>query len=166
MHISLLNGTQVVYLFNHGDEIHNITVQHTQLNSSDPVQIAIMRSDVNTTLHVNDRNKTIEIGTLLLETYSNKPWVNPEKEILAPQRPPAPPTEYFQLNLGGYDLQTLLKVSEYPAVLPGYVGCMRGLQIGDTLINLTSLVSEGGHGNFLFCLFCMLDFLMSCLRLL
>lgn len=40
-------------------------------------------------------------------------------EILAPQRPPAPPTEYFQLNIGGYDPETLLKVTDDVADLPG-----------------------------------------------
>lgn len=40
-------------------------------------------------------------------------------EVLAPQRPPAPPTEYFQLNIGGYDPETLLKVTDDVADLPG-----------------------------------------------
>lgn len=68
-------------------------------------------------------------------------------EVLAPQRPIAPPTEYFQLNLGGFDPETLLKVSDYPPVLPGYVGCIRGLQIGDNLIDLLSKVDENESGN-------------------
>ena len=67
-------------------------------------------------------------------------------EVLAPQRPPAPPTEYFQLNLGGYDPETLLKVSEMPRALPGYVGCLRGLQIGDTLTDLPTLIQENDKG--------------------
>ncbi|XP_071052100.1 axotactin isoform X2 [Onthophagus taurus] len=146
MHISLYNGTQVVYLFNHGDTIHNITVEYLELNSSNSVQIAIVRTIENTTLYVNDKNKTVNIGIKLLESYSNKPWSNPEKEILAPQRPPAPPTEYFQLNLGGYDTETLLKVSDSSETLPGYVGCIRGLQIGEVLVNLTSLVADNAYG--------------------
>lgn len=67
-------------------------------------------------------------------------------EILAPQRPPAPPTEYFQVNLGGYDADTLIKVSDYPEELPGYVGCMRGLQIGEKIVDLKSKVIENGTG--------------------
>lgn len=67
-------------------------------------------------------------------------------EVLAPQRPPAPPTEYFQLNLGGYDPLTLVKVSPDAPSLPGYVGCMRGFQIGDILIDLTSKVQETDAG--------------------
>lgn len=161
IHLYLDNGTQVVYLFNHGNEIHNITVNNAELNTSKSIQIAIERNEENTTLHVNDNNITIGIGVLLLEEYSNKPWINPEKgilkifpelrqlsnnflfiEVLAPQRPPAPPTEYFQLNLGGFEPESLLKVSNNPPVLPGYVGCMRGFQIGDTLVNLSSKAKE------------------------
>lgn len=55
--------------------------------------------------------------------------------MLAPQRPPAPPTDYFQLNLGGYDPDNLL-LNTPNITLPGYIGCIRGLQIGDTLIDL------------------------------
>lgn len=66
--------------------------------------------------------------------------------MLAPQRPPAPPTEYFQLNLGGYDPETLLKVSDYPPKLPGYVGCMRGFQIGETLLDLPSKIKKDDSG--------------------
>lgn len=70
---------------------------------------------------------------------------------MAPQRPPAPPTEYFQLNLGGFDPETLLKVSDYPFELPGYVGCLRGLQIGDTMIDLPSKINEEDKGRAMFC---------------
>lgn len=67
-------------------------------------------------------------------------------EVLAPQRPPAPPTEYFQINLGGYDDETLLKVSDNPNELQGYVGCMRGFQIGENLIDLPLMVKDIDKG--------------------
>lgn len=63
------------------------------------MQIAIIRTEKSTTLHVNEYNITVNATPVLLDTYSNKPWVNPEKEVLAPQRPPAPPTSYFQVRL-------------------------------------------------------------------
>ncbi|XP_050508450.1 axotactin [Diabrotica virgifera virgifera] len=135
------NDTQVIFLFNYGNKIHNVTVNYANLNTSKSVQIAIERRKNLTRMHVNDQNKTIPFGVKLLEEYSNKPWINPDMEVLAPQRPPAPPTEYFQLNLGGYDTETLLKVSDYPPKLEGYVGCLRGLQIGNSLIDLPSKVS-------------------------
>ncbi|XP_060534792.1 axotactin [Cylas formicarius] len=146
VHLYIDNGTQVVYLFNYENEIFNVTVDYPELNTSKSVQIAIERDENSTTVHVNDKNATVPIGVKLLEKYSNKPWINTEKEVLAPQRPPAPPTEYFQLNLGGYDPETLLKVSKYPARLPGYVGCFRGLQIGDTLIDLPPKINVSDKG--------------------
>lgn len=61
--------------------------------------------------------------------------------MLAPQRPPAPPTEYFQFNLGGYDPDNLIAGSSAPT-LQGYVGCMRGLKIGDHLFDLSLQVTN------------------------
>nr|CAH7733562.1 unnamed protein product [Callosobruchus chinensis] len=146
VHLYIDNGTQVVFLFNYENEIHNLTVNYAQLNTSKSTQIAIQRDENKTTMYVNEQNVTIPFGVKLLEKYSNKPWLNPEKEVLAPQRPPAPPTEYFQLNLGGFDPETLLKVSDDPPKLPGYVGCLRGLKIGDTMIDLPSKVNEVDKG--------------------
>lgn len=67
------------------------------VNTGISVQIAIIRGENWTTLHVNEYNVTVNATPILLDTYSNKPWINPEKEVLAPQRPPAPPTDYFQV---------------------------------------------------------------------
>lgn len=123
VHLYISNGTNIVYLFNAGNEIKNITVVNpsmweslsyknkymgdvhikkkklflSDVNTGISVQIAIIRGENWTTLHVNEYNVTLNATPILLETYSNKPWTNPEKEVLAPQRPPAPPTDYFQV---------------------------------------------------------------------
>lgn len=87
-------------------------------------------------------------------------------EVLAPQRPPASPTEYFQLNIGGYDPETLLRVNDDFPLLPGrqfldhepkptkinlnflgYVGCFRGFQIHDTLIDLPPKINSTIKGS-------------------
>lgn len=70
----------------------------TGVNTGISVQIAIIHGEKSTTLHVNDYNITLNATPILLDSYSNKPWINPEKEVLAPQRPPAPPTDYFQVS--------------------------------------------------------------------
>ncbi|XP_030746121.1 contactin-associated protein-like 5 isoform X2 [Sitophilus oryzae] len=146
VHLHIIEGTKIEYLFNHENQIHNITVPYKYLNTSKSVQIAIIREENITTVFVNDQNNSIPIGVKLLDTYSNKPWNNSEKEVLAPQRPPAPPTEYFQLNIGGYDPETLLKVADYPLILPGYVGCFRGFQIGNILIDLPPKINTSKKG--------------------
>ncbi|XP_018305268.1 uncharacterized protein axo isoform X3 [Mycetomoellerius zeteki] len=144
-HLYVSNGTQIVYLFNAGNEIKNITVKNPNVNTGISVQIAIIRGENWTTLYVNEYNVTLNATPILLDTYSNKPWTNPEKEVLAPQRPPAPPTDYFQVNLGGFDPDNLLRVGKEGALIQGYVGCLRGLMIGKYLVDLPNLASEANH---------------------
>lgn len=135
-------GSSMIFLFNHGDAIYNITVDYPGLNSGKSIQIAIQRKEDETILHVNERNNSVPVGVKLLTEYSNKPWNNSEKEVLAPQRPPAPPTEYFQVNLGGYDKENLLHVDEEAPVLNGYIGCIRGFKIGENLVDLPSQLDK------------------------
>lgn len=77
-HMYIHDGMQVVFLFNYENKIYNITANYANLNSSKSVQIAIERAVNETTMYVNDKNKTIPVGVKLLDEYSNKPWVNPE----------------------------------------------------------------------------------------
>lgn len=79
VHLYIENATQVVFLFNYGNVIHNITVHYAELNSSQPAQIAIVREANQTIMHVDDKNCSMPIGVKMLEEYSNKPWSNPEK---------------------------------------------------------------------------------------
>lgn len=60
-------------------------------------------------------------------------------EVLSPHRPPAPPTEYFQFNIGGYDPANLLRTNPDAPALEGYIGCVRGLKIGSNLIDLADI---------------------------
>lgn len=143
VHLYISNGTKIVYLFNVGNEIKNITVEHPDANKGISVQIAIIHDEKSTTLHVNDHNMTVEAIPLPLEIYSQSPWINPQKEVLAPQRPPAPPTDYFQVNLGGFD--NLLRVGTESNLMQGYIGCLRGLMIGEYLVDLPSLANEANH---------------------
>ncbi len=54
----------------------------TELNHGKSVQLAIIRSDDNITLHVNEYNETLPFGIKLLTEYSNKPWINPQVGML------------------------------------------------------------------------------------
>ncbi|XP_011690893.1 PREDICTED: uncharacterized protein LOC105451879 isoform X4 [Wasmannia auropunctata] len=143
-HLYISNGTNIVYLFNAGNEIKNITVENPNVNTGISIQIAIIRDKNWTTLYVNEYNVTLNATPVFLNTYSNQPWTNPEKEVLAPQRPPAPPADYFQVNLGGFD-SNLLRVGKEGALIQGYIGCLRGLMIGKYRIDLPSLASEANH---------------------
>ncbi|XP_063382672.1 axotactin isoform X1 [Cydia fagiglandana] len=137
IHLFIHNGSEIIYLFNHEDEIIQMNVTYENINRGESVQIAIIRTNHTTTLHVNDKNTTIEKVAKLLSNYTNKPWINPELEVILPQRPPAPPTDYFQMNLGGYDNYSL-HLAPRAAILPqgGYVGCVRGFKIADHVVDL------------------------------
>lgn len=140
IHLYITNANEVVYLYNYGNEIVNLTVSNKALNSGKSIQIAVIRSETSTILHVNEFNATLDKGVLLLEEYSNKPWANPEVEVLSPHRPPAPTVFYFQLNLAGYDPSNLLRINNN--VIDGMVGCVRGLMIGKNLIDLPELAKN------------------------
>ncbi|KAI8426434.1 hypothetical protein MSG28_005270, partial [Choristoneura fumiferana] len=137
IHLFIHNGSEIIYLFNHEDEIIQMNVTYEYINKGESVQIAIIRTNTSTTLHVNDKNTTIDRVAKLLGNYTNKPWINPELEVIRPQRPPAPPTDYFQMNLGGYDPYSL-HLAPRATVLPqgGYVGCVRGFKIADHVVDL------------------------------
>ncbi|KAM3960760.1 axotactin [Aphomia sociella] len=138
IHLFIHNGTQIIYLFNHEDEIIQMNVTNDKISKGESVQIAIIRTENTTTLHVNDKSIAIDKGAKLLTNYTNKPWINPELEVMRPQRPPAPPTDYFQMNLGGYDSYSLHLASRAD-LLPqgGYVGCVRGFKIADHVVDLS-----------------------------
>lgn len=137
IHLFIHNGTEIIYLFNNEDEIVQMNVTYEKINKGESVQIAIIRTENRTTLHVNDKNTTIDKVANLLFNYTNKPWRNPELEVIRPQRPPAPPTDYFQMNLGGYDPYSL-HLAPRATILPqgGYVGCVRGFKIADHVVDL------------------------------
>lgn len=78
IHLFIHNGTQIVYLFNDEDEIIELNVTYDKINKGESVQIAIIRTENTTTLHVNDKNNTIGKVAKLLSNYTNKPWINPE----------------------------------------------------------------------------------------
>lgn len=79
VHLYITNSNEVVCLYNYGDEIVNLTIVDAELSSGKSIQVAIVRSDSDTTMHVNAQNVTVERGVRLLEEYSNRPWVNPER---------------------------------------------------------------------------------------
>lgn len=76
IHLFIHNGTEIIYLFNNEDEIVQMNVTYEKINKGESVQIAIIRTENNTTLHVNDKNTTIDKVAKLLSNYTNKPWRN------------------------------------------------------------------------------------------
>ncbi|XP_026677276.1 contactin-associated protein-like 2 [Diaphorina citri] len=98
VHLFIQDGGQVVFLFNYGSTVYNVTVEYPDLSNGISVQLALIRHPNETILHVNDKNNSVPYGVLLLTSYSNKPWLNPDKEVMSPQRPPAPTCSTFPLR--------------------------------------------------------------------
>lgn len=143
IHLFIHNGTEIIYLFNDENEIIQINVTYKRINKGESVQIAIIRTENSTTLYVNEKNTTIQRTAKLLSNYTNKPWINAELEVIRPQRPPAPPMDYFQMNLGGYDPYSL-HLAQRATALPqgGYIGCVRGFKIADHVVDLSRKALE------------------------
>ena len=49
------------------------------VNDGQSVQVAVIRNHKETVLHVNNRNGSVPETVHLLSSYSNKPWINPNK---------------------------------------------------------------------------------------
>lgn len=62
--------------------------------------------------------------------------------MVRPQRPPAPPADYFQINLGGIDPHSLHPGPAGGEQIKGYVGCIRGLKIGTHVVDLPKKAQE------------------------
>lgn len=78
IHLFIHNGTQIIYMFNQENDIISMNVTNDKINKGESVQIAIIRTENSTTLHVNEKNTTINKVPILLTNYTNKPWLNPE----------------------------------------------------------------------------------------
>ncbi|GLG99772.1 Neurexin-4 [Gryllus bimaculatus] len=141
VHLFIKDGRTVVLLCNSGDVIVKLSVDYEGLDNGSSIQIAVVRKKDEIILDVNGKNTSVPYGNLLLTEYSYKPWNNSELEVLGPHRPPAPPTTYFQFLLGGFSSDSLLMYSNGPT-LPGYVGCIRGLKIGNQTLDLPSLITD------------------------
>ena len=79
VHLYINDGREIVFLYNYGDEIVNLTVIDDSVSTLKSIQIAIIREEQQTRMHVNEQSVSVERGTLLLDEYANKPWTNPEK---------------------------------------------------------------------------------------
>ncbi|XP_061392957.1 axotactin-like, partial [Musca vetustissima] len=78
VHLFITGGREIVFLYNYGDEIVNLTIVDESVSTLKSIQVAIVRQPEHTEMHVNGKSVVIEKGTQLLDEYSNKPWKNPE----------------------------------------------------------------------------------------
>jgi len=65
------------------------------------IQVAIIRGEQETRMHVNQRSVSIDRGTLLLDEYANRPWSNPEKGKSSKKLKTKPKSSSFLLKTHG-----------------------------------------------------------------
>lgn len=58
-------------------------------------------------------------------------------EMIKPPRPVRRPEEFYQVFLGGVDVDYMM------TDLKGYTGCLRGLSVGGHILDLTSKGADG-----------------------
>ncbi|XP_065333627.1 axotactin isoform X4 [Cloeon dipterum] len=135
-----LEEDTIVFSFNSGNKIEVLRAKHEGLSRGQPVQIAVIRGDGSTSLHVDEATDSVVAPLHILKNYTNKPWINPELETLVPQRPLAPPTGYFVLSVAGFDPEGFRSQAN---PIPGFIGCLRGFRVGD--IDYLSLLKTTGE---------------------
>jgi len=131
------DGSHVVFTFNSGNTIHDVRTNVTALNTGKSVQILVDREADYTVLHVNGVNSTVKAPINLLQRYARKPWTNRKKEMIRPPRPVRRPEEFYQIFLGGVDKDYM------STTMSGYMGCLRGLCVGDQIVDLSSKGADG-----------------------
>lgn len=59
-------------------ELILIRLNNLGLNRGKSIQLALVRTENITVLHVNEANSSVPVGYRLLVNYTSKPWLNPE----------------------------------------------------------------------------------------
>ncbi|EEC09014.1 hypothetical protein IscW_ISCW018801, partial [Ixodes scapularis] len=95
------------------------------------VQVFVDRHADYTVLQVNGNNVTIPHPAVFLTTYYKDPWIQGEQlELVKPARGTFESVPNSQMYLGGVDFMGAT------TNLPGLVGCLQGLRIGNVQVDL------------------------------
>nr|XP_045615299.1 uncharacterized protein LOC123768669 isoform X4 [Procambarus clarkii] len=142
----LAQENEVVFLYNHGSVVKKLAVKaHNGVvfNKGQSVQLSVTRTAASTTVSVYTDgatfNASLDAGVLLLQDHEYKQFPfgarQPLPEIVYYPHSVTKPTHFFQAYLGsGSDNEF-----DVTSVIPGIVGCVRGLKIGSKVISLIDL---------------------------
>lgn len=142
--LHIMDG-KLVFTYNSNRQLVRGFVEYEGLSRGIPVQIFVDREPDKTILRVNDEQTIIPHPLRLVDTYRQNPWVSGmELELIKPPRPPVETQAYSQIFLGALD-----RGSNMEFTLPGFVGCLTGLRIGTSVVDLMRMVDENpGTENF------------------
>ncbi|KAG7156303.1 Neurexin-4-like 1 [Homarus americanus] len=140
---------EVVLIFNSGHDVHKLVVTADAgvvFTKGQSVQVSVERSFASTSLRVFTNgvffNVSLDAGLLLLheDEYNQFPFgeSRPLHEIVYYPHSVTKPKPFFQAYMGS----ATDKQHDVTSVIPGLVGCIRGLQIGSRPVSLTKLISK------------------------
>ncbi|KAG0430568.1 hypothetical protein HPB47_022576, partial [Ixodes persulcatus] len=122
---------RVVFTFNSQRSIVQGFVEAPDLATGRIVQVFVDRHADYTVLQVNGNNVTIPHPAVFLTTYYKDPWIQGEQlELVKPARGTFESVPNSQMYLGGVDFMGAT------TNLPGLVGCLQGLRIGNVQVDL------------------------------
>ncbi|KAL1466814.1 hypothetical protein MTO96_042493, partial [Rhipicephalus appendiculatus] len=128
---------RVVFTFNSQRSIVQGFVEAPDLATGRIVQVFVDRHPDHTILQVNGDNVTIPHPMAFLSTYYKDPWIKGEElELVKPARGTFESVPNSQMYLGGVDFVGAT------TNLPGLVGCLQGLRIGTTQVDLIKDVAN------------------------
>lgn len=105
----------------------SIRVSNTS-GSGLPIQVKIERHRLRTTFYVNNNFLIVEKPMILLNNYTQNPWLNSELELVRPNRPKSGSKLNPRMFLANID-------EHFNTRLPGFTGCIQGLSIDNQLFD-------------------------------
>ncbi|XP_075524717.1 axotactin isoform X3 [Dermacentor variabilis] len=128
---------RVVFTFNSQRSIVQGFVEAPDLATGRIIQVFVDRHPDRTVLQVNGNNVTIPHPMAFLSNYYKDPWIKGEElELVKPARGTFESVPNSQMYLGGVDFVGAT------TNLPGLVGCLQGLRIGTTQVDLVKDVEN------------------------
>lgn len=123
-------GKRVLFTFNSDRSVVQGIVEIPGISKGLPVQIKLSRNKDKTILIVNNKQSVINRPMKFVETYRQDPWLEGQDiETVKPPRGNFPTIPHAEMFLGSVGKGTV-------SYLPGFVGCMQGLKIGNSVFDL------------------------------
>lgn len=138
LQLHLDGGNQLILTFNSGNQIKVLKVGAEGLSDGHWHQIYLHWKESSKIVLSVDTDQSAEFvfnegeSLVLLDKYKQRPWgiVVSRLETIVPPRPRHEMAAFRDLYLGGLSKPALT------SSLPGFYGCLRGLKIGDHLVDL------------------------------
>ncbi|XP_046357050.2 contactin-associated protein-like 2 isoform X3 [Haliotis rufescens] len=142
--LKLTDGNTITITFNSYKNIisDSITLKNEMLNDGQWQQVIAEHFYNFTRLHVHSETKVIRVERYRLDKYARLPFDRTEKEDVLMSRPMVEPAPFVNLYVGG--------VMDGVTFIPSIEGCIRGLKIADTIINLGAKARERGNSSALY----------------